>query len=154
MPALECRHSSSEEDILSTDDLDSTGDELDDGDDNYEEYAVTFDLPGNARLSASLCSTLLCALCVLILWTPQNFTQHAVFPQDFPKFPQTLSKYPNSKSYLSITIHQNGEILFLKAHFMAFHLIYWTLILLYVLFGAAMARLGKYRTGGNCRIGV
>lgn len=46
MPALECRHSSSEEDILSTDDLDSTGDELDEVDENYEEYAVTFDLPG------------------------------------------------------------------------------------------------------------
>ena len=43
MPSLECRHSSSEEDILSTDDLDS----VDDPDAApYEEYAITFDLPG------------------------------------------------------------------------------------------------------------
>ncbi len=46
MPALECRHSSSEEDILSTDDIESTGEELDDADGEYEEFAVTFDLPG------------------------------------------------------------------------------------------------------------
>ncbi len=43
MPSLECRHSSSEEDILSTDDLESTEDVDGKG---YEEYAITFDLPG------------------------------------------------------------------------------------------------------------
>ena len=43
MPSLECRHSSSEEDILSTDDLESV-DDPEGG--PYEEYAITFDLPG------------------------------------------------------------------------------------------------------------
>ena len=50
MPSLECRHSSSEEDILSTDDLDSV-DDPDAG--PYEEYAITFDLPGNPRFYLS-----------------------------------------------------------------------------------------------------
>lgn len=46
MPSLECRHSSSEEDILSTDELES----VDDADAApYEEFAVTFDLPGRQR---------------------------------------------------------------------------------------------------------
>ena len=44
MPNLECRHSSSEEDLLSTDDLDSV---TDPEAGPYEEYAITFDLPGN-----------------------------------------------------------------------------------------------------------
>ena len=45
MPSLECRHSSSEEDLLSTDDLDSV---TDPEGVPYEEYAITFDLPGNS----------------------------------------------------------------------------------------------------------
>ncbi len=44
MPSLECRHSSSEEDILSTDELESVDGA--DGGGQYEEYAITFDLPG------------------------------------------------------------------------------------------------------------
>ncbi len=49
MPALECRHSSSEEDILSTDDIESAPGDLEDT--TYEEYAITFDFPGNYRQS-------------------------------------------------------------------------------------------------------
>lgn len=45
LPSLEFRHSSSEEDILSTEDMDSTADDLDEVDN--EELAITFDLPGN-----------------------------------------------------------------------------------------------------------
>ena len=45
LPNLECRMSTSEDEILmADDDVDDTGDELDDPD--YEEYALTFDLPG------------------------------------------------------------------------------------------------------------
>ena len=44
LPSLEFRHSSSEEDILSTDDLDNTADDMDNLEN--EELAITFDLPG------------------------------------------------------------------------------------------------------------
>ena len=41
--------------------------------------------------------------------------QYAIFPHDFAKFPQNvhniLTLYPNSKTYVCITIHQN-EIFF------------------------------------------
>ena len=50
MPALECRHSSSEEDILSADDIESTADTTDGQDPFYEEFAATFDdLPGETE---------------------------------------------------------------------------------------------------------
>ncbi|KAK2181262.1 hypothetical protein NP493_404g02041 [Ridgeia piscesae] len=46
LPTLECRMTSSEEDVRSTDDLESTADELDlTNSPEQEEYAVTFDLP-------------------------------------------------------------------------------------------------------------
>ena len=44
LPQLECRMSSSEDDMLSADDVDSTADELEEGE--FQEYALTFDLPG------------------------------------------------------------------------------------------------------------
>ena len=46
LPTLECRMTSSDEDIRSTDDLESTADELDCSNSPEQEYAVTFDLPG------------------------------------------------------------------------------------------------------------
>ena len=51
MQQLQARHSSSEEDMLSTDEL-ATGAAADDSqrDSQYDEYALTFDLPGkNSR---------------------------------------------------------------------------------------------------------
>ena len=44
LTALECRHLSSDDEIISTDDVDSTYDTADDFDDN-EGYAMTFDHP-------------------------------------------------------------------------------------------------------------
>lgn len=51
LPKLELRHVSTSDDdfisdFLSLDDAESTLDSLDDNDEAYEEYAVTFDLPG------------------------------------------------------------------------------------------------------------
>ena len=50
LTALECRHLSSDDEIISTDDVDSTYDTADDFDDN-EGYAMTFDHPGRLRSS-------------------------------------------------------------------------------------------------------
>lgn len=44
LPALECRHLSSDDDGLSTDGMDSIYDTADE--EENEEYALTFDLPG------------------------------------------------------------------------------------------------------------
>ncbi|XP_021359294.1 unconventional myosin-IXa-like isoform X8 [Mizuhopecten yessoensis] len=44
LPNLECRHLSSDDEVLSTDDMDSTYDTADDFEDQ-EEYALTFELP-------------------------------------------------------------------------------------------------------------
>lgn len=46
LPHLECRLSSSEDDMLSVDDVDSTAGDLDE---DFQEYALTFDLPGTLR---------------------------------------------------------------------------------------------------------
>ncbi|KAJ8304274.1 hypothetical protein KUTeg_017857 [Tegillarca granosa] len=45
LPALECRHLSSDDEIISTDEMDSMYDTADDGE-LSEEYALTFELPG------------------------------------------------------------------------------------------------------------
>lgn len=47
LPALECRHLSSDDDGLSTDGMDSIYDTADE--EENEEYALTFDLPGRHR---------------------------------------------------------------------------------------------------------
>ena len=52
------------------------------------------------------------------LWgLPHWFSlQYAVFPQDFPKFPQNsvtlLSRYSDSKLYLGLILYENGIISF------------------------------------------
>ena len=62
LPALECRHLSSDDDGLSTDGMDSIYDTADEEDN--EELALTFDLPGMLiRTSLVVC------LCVLTLQT-------------------------------------------------------------------------------------
>ena len=64
---------SSEEDVRSTDDLESTADELDCTiSPEQEEYAVTFDLPGRAATNRLL----LCVnrLCLFRYRTDRNFT--------------------------------------------------------------------------------
>ena len=64
LPTLECRMTSSEEDIRSTDDLDSTGDDLDCGTaPDQDEYAATFDLPGMYAYMRTVHSS----ICLIIL---------------------------------------------------------------------------------------
>ncbi|OWF47559.1 Unconventional myosin-IXb [Mizuhopecten yessoensis] len=48
LPNLECRHLSSDDEVLSTDDMDSTYDTADDFEDQ-EEYALTFELPDSIK---------------------------------------------------------------------------------------------------------
>ena len=67
-----------------------------------------------------MCVCVCVCVCVCIrrltLKTPQVYIHYAVFPQDFPKFPQIspgiLSKYSNSKLYQGLHLNKNKIISF------------------------------------------